>query len=119
MKGGVARQLEELATMMECISEVFGSRIEAHQVRLFCLAAAADIQDNPLNSRALADKMELSTSAVSRNLAWFSDRGRQKKPGLRMIEAKPDVNDYRRKPLMLTAAGKRAANRLAKLVATG
>ena len=112
----LARQLEELAAVMDGIGKTFGSRIEAHQVRLFCLAAAADERGEPKDSRELADQMGLSTSAVSRNLAWFSDRGRLQKPGLRMIEAKPDMNDYRRKPLTLTRKGTGAAKKLGGLL---
>lgn len=109
-----AKTLENLATLMDEIGNIFGSRIEVHQVELYCRAAAADLRNDAKDSRELAEEMQLSTSAVSRNLAWFSHRGRLAKEGLNMIVAQPDAHDYRRKPLTLTPKGRRAAEALMK-----
>src|SRR5690554_5063356 len=93
----LARELESLARLMRGIGEIFDTRVEAHQVELFCVAAAAHLRGEPMDGRTLADALGLSTSAVSRNLAWFSERGRLQRAGLRMIEGKADPVDYRRR----------------------
>ncbi len=116
MKPDTAQDLEKLAKIMKGIGEVFGPRIEAHQVQLFCELGSAYLRDDSRDSKELAGIVGSSSSAVSRNVAWFSERGRMRKQGLRMVRATVDQMDYRRKPLELTSKGTRAARALAKLV---
>lgn len=110
------QQLEALAKIMRGVGDTFGPRTEVHQIELFCLAAAQALRDDPLDSGELAEKLGLSTSAVSRNIQWFAERGRMQKPGLRLINPTIDPRDYRRKPLGLTPKGKKWSLALAKLL---
>lgn len=101
------------------VGEAFGtSEISLHAVEIFLRVARSDIAGAPLTSKEIAKITGLSTSAISRNIAYLGDWNRNKTPGLGLVEAKPQPFDRRSKPVRLTAKGRLMANLIGHLSLT-
>lgn len=99
--------LEKLLGLVKLIGDEVGHPdISLNQLKVLLYVALRDSQGDPSESREIASQLELSTSGVSRALASLGQFGRGQRRGLDLILAKADLNDRRRKPVMLTPKGR-------------
>lgn len=111
MTKGERRKLQELLNLMTTIGKETGhGDISLHQIKTLLYAALRDSQDDPAESREIAKHLGLSTSGISRSISSLGAYGRGKRPGLDLLQAKEDLNDRRRKPVMLTRKGRKVIN---------
>lgn len=111
------QQLDKLTRLMEKIGKETGHPdISLHQIKVLLYVALRDAQNDPTDSREIARHLGLSTSGVSRSIASLGSHGRGDRPGLRLIEAVPDLHDRRRKPVTLTRKGLAAVGRILEVV---
>ena len=97
--------------------EQFGTvlAIAHEQLRPRQLVLLAQVADEPgLTQTELADRVGLTTSALSRNLDVLGADGRRDKdkPGLGWIESQGNPNDDREKRVYLTSEGQRVLSLL-------
>lgn len=115
MKSEDRKQLLRLLKLMEAIGNETGHEdISLHQIKVLLYVALRDAQDNPADSREVAKELGLSTSGVSRAVASLGEYGRGARAGLGLIEAKPDITDRRRKPVMLSRKGLKVVGNILK-----
>ena len=106
-----AIRIQELLKLMERIGKNTGhDDISLSQIKTLLFVALRDAQNDPAESREIADRLDLSTSGVSRSVASLGQHGRGKRVGLDLVFAKEDLADRRRKPVMLTRKGRCAIN---------
>lgn len=104
-----------LLQLIERIGIATGHKdISLHGLNVFVTAAQADLKGEPLESKEIAAKVGISTSAVSRQVAALGDWHASQKPGLGLLTAIPDLADRRRKPVKLTTRGRKALDSILK-----
>lgn len=109
METATRRKLKELLDLMERIGDETGHEdISLHQIKALLYVALRDAQNDPAESREIASQLGLSTSGASRAIASLGEHGRGSRAGLDLVQAKPDLADRRRKPIMLTRKGRKA-----------
>lgn len=109
------KKLTGLLKLMNTIGEATGHEdISLHQIKALLYVALKDSQNDPPESREVAKALGLSTSGVSRAVASLGEYGRGKRAGLGLLHASPDLQDRRRKPLMLTKRGRQVIEQITK-----
>lgn len=84
-------KLGNLLKLIKRIGVATGNKdLSMHALNVLFLAAQADLRGEPLESREIAKAAGISTSAVSRQVASLGDWHRSQRPGLGLLEMKPD-----------------------------
>lgn len=99
---------DKLAAAFGTLRDVMGREAEVQTlIALFLVASEPGIVSSELSRR-----LDLGGSSISRNVGRLGKTGYGKRgtpghqPGLGLIDAEPDPDDRRQKPLYLSAAGR-------------
>ena len=107
-----ARKLKKLADCLRIIADLTDSAEPLHQSQLLIEVARAMVRDEKLEVSAIAERLGISTSASSRNVAALGDWHRLQKTGYQLVTTKLDPSDRRRKSVVLTRKGETVINQL-------
>lgn len=91
--------------------------MSSQTITVFLIVATAP--DSTISMVDLADRLDMSQAATSRNVALLGKINRKKEPGLDLVKWELDPQDFRRKVVTLTAKGQRFAARLSKMLSEG
>lgn len=64
----------------------------------------------------IADKLHISQSSTSRNVAYMGKMNRKKEPGLQVLTAREDPMDSRRKLVTMTSKGDRLKETICEIM---
>lgn len=92
--------------------EFESSDVPMHQAAVLLAVALEEDRDGGLEVSDVGEATGLSGAATSRNLAALGEWHRLQKPGLKLVEVKPRLEDRRRKRVELTDDGRRVIRKI-------
>jgi len=107
-----SRKLKVLADCLRIIADLTDSAEPLHQAQMLIEVARSAARKEKLEVSAIADRLGISTSASSRNVAALGDWHRLQKTGYQLVTTKLDPSDRRRKAVVLTRKGETVINQL-------
>ena len=115
MDTGAVEKLKMILDVIDRIGIATGNRdLSMHGLNVLFTASKADMQGKPLESNEIARLVNITASAVSRQVASMGEWHQSQRPGLGLIYATPDLDDRRRKPVKLTLKGQKAVAAILK-----
>lgn len=115
-KNGIEQQLRRLERLQRAVAGT--TDLPLHTYIVFLTAALADTKGDPMDGRQLAETCGLAASTISRNLGMLGEWDYKQKRGLGLVTLRAELENRRRKPVRLTAKGKRALAQLLEEEAT-
>lgn len=107
--------LKTVEKLMTVLTQDMGDKIPIQQVLTFLCVARAEEVGEELEVFEVGRRINLSSAAISRNLAAIGDWHRLQRPGLKLVTLKPMMSDRRRKIVHLTKKGRDVLNKLSKI----
>lgn len=105
-----ALSIQSKILLSRCIYALDHFRALANDLPLQAACIIILVAKQPgITVRELMARSKLSQSSCSRNIALLSETNRHGRPGLNVIEARPDPTDSRRYTLYLTPKGEEFA----------
>lgn len=112
-------QIENIVKAKEIIDllcEEMEQDAPLHNVQIFLhIAAATMAKGENLEVKEIVKEVKLMASPVSRALGALGEMSYKNRPGLGLIEVKPDYEDRRRKPMGLTRKGEKLCKMVAEV----
>lgn len=99
------KKLKDLLAALHLVADLTGGAAPLHQTIILLEVALAETQGNHLEILELADKVSVSNSSISRNVAALGDWHRSQRPGLMLVKTVNEQADRRRKAITLTKKG--------------
>jgi DNA-binding MarR family transcriptional regulator len=105
-----------LGALRTLADEFEASDVPMHQASVLLAVALEGDRNNGLEVSDVSEIVGLSGAATSRNLAALGEWHRLQKPGLKLIDVKPRLEDRRRKRVELTEDGHKLVRQLREVI---
>lgn len=99
-------KIKQLKDAMHLLADLTDSAAPLHQAILLLEIAYADSFNEKLEIAEMGKIVNISNSAVSRNVSALGEWHRSQRPGLMLVQTTHEMSDRRRKQVTLTAKGK-------------
>ena len=99
------KKLKDLLAALHLVADLTGGAAPLHQTIILLEVALAETQGHHLEVLELADKVSVSNSSISRNVAALGEWHRSQRPGLMLVKTINEQADRRRKAITLSKKG--------------
>ena len=98
-------KLNGLLSALHLVADLTGGAAPLHQTIILLEVALAETRGHHLEILELADKVSVSNSSISRNVAALGEWHRSQRPGLMLVKTINEQADRRRKAITLSKKG--------------
>lgn len=109
-----ASKTDSVRQVLHVLNKELGTGTPQYVGLLFLEIASDCERDGKCDQRNLRKRLGLPRAVISRALSSLGPKTPRKMPGLGLLEFRPDYEDMRRKPVVLTTKGRRLLEKLAQ-----
>lgn len=115
-KSNMITTMARMQDVLQLLCDSMEREAPLHNALVFLTIAEAHAKGGTIEIKEIQKLTGLTSSATSRAVGALGEWSYKKRPGLDLIKSRPDYEDRRRKPMVLTEKGEELAKKVTALL---